>query len=382
VDDFEAMRQTYKRNQHGTHNPVLLGQMFQRMMSERKLSQRQLAEQVEVSEGTIRNALEYVRAAEVRNDYAFDELSVKQVRAFRRLTPVVGNLWLDCGADLSVFGQTGIERDYGGVDEPKSFAYSMGLGWLEDCGLVGLLPERPKRDFAGVIKRLGNWWRWERQWTSGGLKGANVRPFTEILFRFNWRTDSFYHCDRALSAMCNIEVPEFVLSPDEFKDAWDAAVKNRDDVGATVALKVAELGRTVPPSKAYGTAADKLRQIEVEREAPDYIKASQLPFEQKWELWKLDTQAAAHLWFPDKRLGGAITHEELELAKRQIAGGRAISVPKGKYLRVSCRPLGLPFFLKADVRAVLEARMVRHQDGEEDSVTLFVWERGVATTIP
>ncbi len=25
VDDFEAMRQTYKRNQHGQHNPVLQG---------------------------------------------------------------------------------------------------------------------------------------------------------------------------------------------------------------------------------------------------------------------------------------------------------------------------------------------------------------------
>ena len=38
VDDFEAMRQTYKRNQHGTHNPVLLGRMFTRMMKARKLS--------------------------------------------------------------------------------------------------------------------------------------------------------------------------------------------------------------------------------------------------------------------------------------------------------------------------------------------------------
>ena len=34
VDDFEAMRQTYKRNQHGTHNPVLLGFLFQEMMEE------------------------------------------------------------------------------------------------------------------------------------------------------------------------------------------------------------------------------------------------------------------------------------------------------------------------------------------------------------
>ena len=44
VDDFEAMRQTYKRNQHGTHNPVKLGQMFGRMIADRGLSQRALAE--------------------------------------------------------------------------------------------------------------------------------------------------------------------------------------------------------------------------------------------------------------------------------------------------------------------------------------------------
>src|SRR5262245_31921214 len=29
ADDFEAMRQTYKRNQHGTHHPALLGRMFE-----------------------------------------------------------------------------------------------------------------------------------------------------------------------------------------------------------------------------------------------------------------------------------------------------------------------------------------------------------------
>ena len=35
ADDFEARRQTYKRNQHGEHDPVLLGRMFRHMMDER-----------------------------------------------------------------------------------------------------------------------------------------------------------------------------------------------------------------------------------------------------------------------------------------------------------------------------------------------------------
>ena len=70
ADDFEAMRQTYKRNQHGTHHSVLQGRMFRRMMADRGLSQRAFAKDVEVSEGTVRNSLLYAEAADLRNDYA------------------------------------------------------------------------------------------------------------------------------------------------------------------------------------------------------------------------------------------------------------------------------------------------------------------------
>ncbi len=35
ADDFESMRQTYKRNQHGTHDPVRLGRMFRQMTEAR-----------------------------------------------------------------------------------------------------------------------------------------------------------------------------------------------------------------------------------------------------------------------------------------------------------------------------------------------------------
>src|SRR5215204_2424196 len=45
ADDFEAMRQTYKRNQHGTHNRVALGRMFRSMMDERDISGRELAKE-------------------------------------------------------------------------------------------------------------------------------------------------------------------------------------------------------------------------------------------------------------------------------------------------------------------------------------------------
>ena len=57
IDDLEAMRQTYKRNMHGTFNPSKLGEMFKRAIEKSELSQRELAKQYEVSEGTVRNAL-------------------------------------------------------------------------------------------------------------------------------------------------------------------------------------------------------------------------------------------------------------------------------------------------------------------------------------
>ena len=91
VDDFEAMRQTYKRNQHGTHNPVRLGQMFERMMAERKLSQRELAKDIEVSEGTIRNALDCAKAAKVRNSCAVEKLTVRQMRRLNELPQQIGD---------------------------------------------------------------------------------------------------------------------------------------------------------------------------------------------------------------------------------------------------------------------------------------------------
>jgi hypothetical protein len=59
------MRQTYKRNQHGRHDPVLLDRMFRTMMAERRLSGRAPATEVEVSEGTIPDALADAEACTV-----------------------------------------------------------------------------------------------------------------------------------------------------------------------------------------------------------------------------------------------------------------------------------------------------------------------------
>jgi hypothetical protein len=59
------MRQTYKRNQHGTHDRAALGRMFRRMMDEQDISNRQLLKEINVSEGAIRNALTFASALKV-----------------------------------------------------------------------------------------------------------------------------------------------------------------------------------------------------------------------------------------------------------------------------------------------------------------------------
>ena len=112
ADDFEARRQTYKRNQHGEHDPVLLGRMFRQMMNERGLSQRALAKEITVSEGTVRNVLLFAEAAELRNSYAPDRddaetvaeisgYSIRQLRAYCALPDEIRNYWLRDGADLN-----------------------------------------------------------------------------------------------------------------------------------------------------------------------------------------------------------------------------------------------------------------------------------------
>ena len=110
TDDFESMRQTYKRNQHGTHNQVRLGRMFRQMMAERQLSQRTLAQEIDVSEGTVRNALGFAEAGDLRNCYAFERLTVRQVRTYLSLPNRIRDIWLDAGADLKALDRALLAR--------------------------------------------------------------------------------------------------------------------------------------------------------------------------------------------------------------------------------------------------------------------------------
>jgi len=122
VDPFEAMRQTLTRNRHGKNDPVLLGRLYERMEEERKLSNRALAKELHVAEGTIRIYLEYAKAAKARNSYAphdadqrISRLSVRQVTAYLALPEDQRNEWLDSGASLEAAEQ--LKRQHAPADQ-------------------------------------------------------------------------------------------------------------------------------------------------------------------------------------------------------------------------------------------------------------------------
>lgn len=152
VDKFEAMRQTYKRNQHGRHDPVRLGKMFRLMLAERACSQRGLATAIGVSDATVRNAMLYADAADLRDGYAVappadkvdvSSLTVRQVRAYVGLPPPVRDAWLDSGADLRALDRAVIVKHEGanqGVTLETDFGQDENgrSGWLllVDAGLA------------------------------------------------------------------------------------------------------------------------------------------------------------------------------------------------------------------------------------------------------
>ncbi len=164
ADDFEIRLECYKRNRGGRDNPVKLGRMFQEMMKIRKLSARALAKEMGISDGTIGNYINAVRAVEVRNRYAHEDrereiakLSVRQIQEYLTLPETFADRWLDEGGILSIFDepfceknglckvQTKLERvdsaglidlvDASILEFRHSLVYALTLvDWLEDHG--------------------------------------------------------------------------------------------------------------------------------------------------------------------------------------------------------------------------------------------------------
>jgi hypothetical protein len=291
-DDFEAMRQTYKRNQHGTHNPIKQGQLFKRMMTERSINQSDLAREMEVSEGTVRNSLEYVKALDVRNGYEdwkvkryaeiIAELPVRVLRELNSLPVELGNLWLEKGADPE--------------DLPGG-----GLGYVWD--LIALVPIlraqscRQAIDRLQAIKRsLRLWGFYQRlwkpragfvsDWTGGlGLPMAEALPYLQLFLTSRWFREWGEHKE------------------DFLRDLLEAISRPAGDKAKIVLpLEVVRAWMDYPEAMNLFDLRDKLRETaaevsplpgdldiwldQLQKYAPPEIRKSDLPPEQAYKLWQ------------------------------------------------------------------------------------------------
>ncbi|MHB8973178.1 MAG: hypothetical protein ACYC3X_21725 [Pirellulaceae bacterium] len=93
------MRQTYKRNQHGIHNKVLEGRMFRTMRDSREMSNRDLARELGLSEGMIRNAVAYADLVDMlgEDSNVVESMKVRDVKMAIRLGPFVAKCWINAG---------------------------------------------------------------------------------------------------------------------------------------------------------------------------------------------------------------------------------------------------------------------------------------------
>lgn len=113
VDDFEMRRQLLKRNKHGKHNRVEDGMLYREMKQLQGFTNRKLAKDLDISDGTVRNRLLDLEAYECRFAHTGDsegakkeigKLDAQQVRHFNDLPELVANKMLDaCGSVLSAY---------------------------------------------------------------------------------------------------------------------------------------------------------------------------------------------------------------------------------------------------------------------------------------
>lgn len=343
MGDLEAMRQTYKRNMHGAFNPVKLGAMFRRALDKTGLSQRELAKQYEVSEGTIRNALMYCEAKKLRNSYAFEKLSIRQIRLYLSLPPVIRDKWLDAGADSRLlvpekdirnwelntgrrFDKTAWEDFEKSIKEitwnPEA-SYFHRFNEIYEAGMAEWV-KGDKRQFRTSIDRIQEFLKWEYFSYCHQDKElqAKVRPYTILMFDyFDDKTygqalkSAFAHCFKLVRFN-----GDFVITPDEYKQIFQESFTYGLDGGRQyqipqfeyihnmLQLRLIAKGIIQTPVDVdqLPDPSEELMKITFDKKAPDYIKNSILPFKVKFMVFDLAYSA------------GAVSDNKLDQAKREV----------------------------------------------------------------
>lgn len=276
IDEFEAMRQTYKRNQHGTHNPVLQGKMFQRMMGSSGLSQRAFAEMINISEGTVRNSLLYAKADEVRNGYAFEKLTIRQIREYLSLPVEIGNIWLDAGANIETLDKAFVIDVSASV--LKKEKVTLGKDWLQ--GIVD------NQLTSGIWTRLFEWslrnvlelLEWTRKYPARHLQV--LVPYIRAVAELGYTKSVMKLLPCELTQDKELVIP---ISSEKWKDILRECSErekgkggiSQDLIAASVRLALKEVGVSADDM----TDPRTIEMMNIVNDGPDFIRDANL------DLW-------------------------------------------------------------------------------------------------
>jgi len=329
VDDFEKRRLTYKYNQHGEHDPVLLGTMFKQMIDLKKISQLELSKQINISEGTIRNMLLFLEAKEeIRNGYELNKLTVRQIRQWKKLFNKINsrfaNLWLKKGAkrdDLidcikyyfKINKIKQVEESIAGYENTKD----TGLEDLVIDNLAGInkvcWPAVEEYEWFGnlycqiidnesflkkVIKEILG-----PIWTRSDEKIEMVGEYCALYFEKVWPLINEYWFIETLEFLLT-EKEEFLLTAEELKEvAKEAEEFTRDskkgmsfgDFKEDFIVRRIKKKYGKYEKKSYLDVKNDIYRNKLE-EAPEYIKKADYKFrwndqedlEAIYKLWKMD----------------------------------------------------------------------------------------------
>jgi hypothetical protein len=273
--------------------------MFRRMMQERNLSARALAKEITVSEGTVRNAVLYAEAYDVRNSYAPDEaglvedLSVRQVRCYVGLPPRVGNLWLDSGGDMKALCGTKDEAAVEHEDRTGGIDYRLQeYRRLDETGLFEFIGRvYSASGFVEAVKKVRHWDNWERTWLRQGITREAFRGYSRHLFKGNFYVRDEDMMESAIAEILELttEPPTFLLSPEEFTTIIEnmSATEPESHEDFMRRLSLAVTAKTGRPRETRGWVKRQLLEKELEA-APDYIRESPLSPESKYAVWDAD----------------------------------------------------------------------------------------------
>jgi ParB/RepB/Spo0J family partition protein len=289
ADDFEAMRQTYKRNQHGTHDRVALGEMFGRMKEERDISNRELAKEINVSEGTIRNALIFAEAAELRkryapdkgatkDDYYFSEMTTERARDYVKLPEGIRDKWLNAGAQPVWNPHTWGLPEEGYIEDLDYY-----LGALAASGIAKVFDRRGPWDENAKLSYELMMWRSKHRRVVGDGIDDYMRPVIEK------RTIR----PTAIEILNELPIHNHkpLLTPEEWETALEVAWEKGENVYDVLGrfddiakLKAHDLGI---PADDFDDPRMALQKLEVEKDAPAFLRSAPLPLRTRHWLFKM-----------------------------------------------------------------------------------------------